>query len=410
MVSRFPSLSETFVLSQMTGLIDRGCEVTVLVRGGGDGVAHADVGRYGLLERMHRYPDRRATADKGEANGKGAAYWRGVAASAPAFRSRARNPLLFGRRALSGRVLSEGLAWVEAARAHGPPDVVVAHHGGNGENAVRLRRARAFDAPVATFFHGSDANRAKPGKFGELFRRGDLLLPVIGFLEDKLLEIGAPRDRVRVHRMGIDPAVFAAPERGGPRETVELVSVGRLVEVKGFHHAIPAVAALGGGVRYRIVGAGPEEQRLRALIDEVGAGERIELVGGQPKERVVELLRESDAMVFPSCPVSTGEKEGLPMALCEGMAAGLAVVASRIGGVPGLIREGVDGLLVEPGSAGGLRQSLERVVGDAGLRRSLGGSALERVKQEHDVNVLNDRFVELLRGLVAEYQGGRRRG
>ena len=408
LTSVFPALGETFVLNQITGLIDRGHEVVVLARDRGSGPVHAEVERYGLGESYRSYPKRAVNTGT---PGKGLGHWLRVAAANPGFTFRSLNPARFGRRATSARILFEGLAWAEAVREVGPPDVVIAHHGGNGLNAVRVRRAGAFSAPVLTVFHGSDANRARPGKFDELFREGDLMLPVSGFLRDKLLEIGCSPDKAVVHHMGIEPDAFAAPARART-DRIKLVSVGRLIPVKGFHHSIRAVAGLPDDLRervdYRIIGAGPEQGALSEEIERLGLAGSVSLLGSQTRDRVAQILGESEVMVFPSAPVTTGEKEGIPMSLAEAMASGLAIIATDLGGIPELIRDGRDGLIVPAGQSSAITDAMARLVGDPDLCRRLGESAVGRVRERHDIDALNDALVAMLERIIsADLDGAR---
>jgi glycosyltransferase involved in cell wall biosynthesis len=123
-----------------------------------------------------------------------------------------------------------------------------------------------------------------------------------------------------------------------------------------------------------IAGDGPERPRLEALA----AGHPVEFAGFVDGAAKADLLARATAVVVPS-----RWYENAPMAILEAFAAGTPVVASRIGGIPEMVRDGVEGLLVEPGDAGDLARALDRLLGDATLRRRLGRQARETAARAH---------------------------
>ena len=113
-----------------------------------------------------------------------------------------------------------------------------------------------------------------------------------------------------------------------------------------------------------LVGLGPLEDDLRALAVELGIGDRVRFPGS--RDDVFALLPAFDAFVLSS------RFEGLPIALLEAMATGVAPVATRVGGIPEVVTDGRDGLLVEPGDPAALAGALDRILGDDALRDRLG--------------------------------------
>jgi glycosyltransferase involved in cell wall biosynthesis len=204
-------------------------------------------------------------------------------------------------------------------------------------------------------------------------------------------------------RMRVIPNVPAAepPANGFDREVlrrevggegVELLvlAVARLQPEKGIDDLVDAVAALRPrlpGLRVAVAGSGPEEGALRARIEGAGLGDSFSLLGSRAD--VGELLAAADAFCLPS------RHEGLPISLLEAMQAGLACVATRVGGVPGLIADGVDGVLVEPADPGGLAAALERTLRDAPLRRALGEEARSLVRERYAASAAAAAYADL---------------
>ena len=154
---------------------------------------------------------------------------------------------------------------------------------------------------------------------------------------------------------------------------------------KGQALLIEAIAELerrGVAAEAKIVGAGPEREALERKIDELGLGGRVELTGAVGQDRVRELYGWADVFCLPSF------REGLPFVAIEALAMELPVVITRIMGVPELIQDGVNGLLVAPGRVDELAGALERLARDDDLRRSLGAAGREKVKRDYELSRL----------------------
>ena len=149
-----------------------------------------------------------------------------------------------------------------------------------------------------------------------------------------------------------------------------------------------------------IAGEGSERARLQALIGELGLGDIVLLLGRWLD--VPNLLAELDVAVCAS------DFEGSPLAVMEYMEAGLPIVATRVGGVPDLIDDGVHGLLVEPGSPIGLAQAIEDLLSDRVRASALGQHARERRRREFDLDVMVGNIEALYEELLATRARNRR--
>ncbi|MGH3182629.1 MAG: glycosyltransferase, partial [Streptosporangiaceae bacterium] len=183
------------------------------------------------------------------------------------------------------------------------------------------------------------------------------------------LEVIAPRPRppIAVIHCGVEVNTYArlaAPaEPSAPTPSaLRVLAVGSLQPYKGHRYLIAACAELrrcGLPVECRIVGGGELESRLRRHIARHRLQGIVRLAGPATETEVVAALAWADAFALPSVVVPrTGKMEGIPVALMEAMAAGLAVVASRISGIPELVTDGVDGILVPPADAPALAAAL----------------------------------------------------
>ena len=179
-------------------------------------------------------------------------------------------------------------------------------------------------------------------------------------------------------------------------------AVGRLDPVKGYDDLIGAVRVLkdrGTAVRCVIAGVGPDETRLRRLINELALQDDVRLLG--LRDDVASLLRAFDVAVMPS------HSEGSPLAIIEYMAAGLPIVATRAGGISELISDGEHGLLVDARDPAALADALERLLSDPALGARLGASAQARQLAEYDLQRTIGRLEDLY---VALYERAQRDG
>jgi glycosyltransferase involved in cell wall biosynthesis len=179
------------------------------------------------------------------------------------------------------------------------------------------------------------------------------------------------------------PGLHSVDPRGVPR----VLAVGRLVEKKGFDVLLRAFAGLDRGrATLRLVGAGPQEAALRALVDAHGLSGEVELAGTRTHRDLPGEYRAADVVVVPSVVDSAGDQDGLPNVLLEAMASGAAVVASDVAAVGDAVAHGVSGLLVPPGDVAALAAAITTVLGDPALRGRLGAAARRTAVDRFDLD------------------------
>jgi glycosyltransferase involved in cell wall biosynthesis len=218
--------------------------------------------------------------------------------------------------------------------------------------------------------------------------------------------LGIDHDRVRVlHNPVVAPDLPATQVPTTGDDVVRAVSLGRLGHRKGSYDIVAAAALLPVDVRarLRIVLAGDGEiDEVRAAVRAAGVDDVVEVRGWQSPADRDALVRASQVFVLPSY------DEGLPMAMLEAMAHGLASVVSPVGGIPNVVGDGVEGLLVEPGDTVALSAALRRLVEDAALRQRIAVAA--RARSRHfDVGHWYDDLTELWLSLDARRPRGPRR-
>lgn len=300
----------------------------------------------------------------------GAALWRRLG-EADLVHTQDRRAGLFGR--IGGRL-------------HGAR-VVHTLHGMPEEIAARVGRPEAPDPPgvsrarLAWLEHGY-----LPLEAG-LTRLGHVVAPSQAMV-DFMLGRGFPASRLHVIPLGIEPADEADRREDGPL----VVGVASNLEYwKGVDVLIDAAAAMRAPVQLEVFGGGSLAGELERRAHEAGVDSRFHGFVANARSR----LRELDVLVQPS------RADNFPLAVLEAMAAGVAVVATRVGGVPELVVGGETGLIVEPEDPAALAEALDSLAADPARRRELGRRGRARVLDEFTPERMANRTVALYRDLCA---------
>ena len=396
----FPELSNTFVIEQITGMIERGHQVDIFAEKQNrfDDLP-SSLARFELDRRVRHLPVPASRLSRVVSAVRLVTGHRGVH---PAYRD-ALNPKVYGKRAWNLVQMHTAGSFLRS----GPYDVLHCHFGHLGIIGERLVRFRAVDAALVTAFRGADISshyRASPERFTALFRNGDLHIPVSIEFQRRLLDAGVPSDRVVVHHDGIDLRRFPFVERPSPDGTARLLFVGRLVDKKGVEYALEALATLvrsGRKVELRIIGDGPLGPSLRARSVELGVKEHAHFLGSRAFDEVAEAMRTAHVLVAPSVTAPSGDQEGIPTVIKEAMATGMPIVSTLHSGIPEIVEHGVTGLLAPERDAAGLAECLTMVLDHPERWSAMGRLGRAKVAQEFDTERLNDDLVERYREAMA---------
>jgi glycosyltransferase involved in cell wall biosynthesis len=253
-------------------------------------------------------------------------------------------------------------------------------------NAVLVRDLLASAAvPMVVSLHGSDvfvAERLAPARrrARDVLRAAGAVTACSGDLRARALRLGARPERTRTVPYGVDvvellPRGDEAAVRarlGVPTGAFFVLGFGRLVEKKGFRHLVEAAARLR-GAHLVIAGKGDLRGALEGQARALGAA--VSFPGALERGEMAAALRGADAVAVPSVVDSAGNVDGLPNALLEALAAGKAVVASRVAGIPDVVEDGVSGLLTPPGDAAAVAAALDRLRGEPETVARLGRAA-----------------------------------
>ena len=199
---------------------------------------------------------------------------------------------------------------------------------------------------------------------------------------------GAARAKVRLIRHGIDLQGFHGPSTSTETQTPLILSIGRLVEKKGFLDLLQACQLLQQAkVKFRceIYGEGPLHPDLDAFIQQHGLAGQVTLAGVRTQGELVPIYQQASIFALTPSITEDGDRDGIPNVLVEAMACGLPVVSTAVGGIPELVRHQKNGLLFMPHDASSVAVGLADLLNDAGKRKYLGAEARRSVAEDYDI-------------------------
>jgi colanic acid/amylovoran biosynthesis glycosyltransferase len=208
---------------------------------------------------------------------------------------------------------------------------------------------------------------------------------------------GAAAARVERIYNGLDLELF--PQTSPAARAPLIVAVGRLVEKKGFGDLVEACALLAGrGVAFEcdIIGTGPLEPPLQALILARRLQEHVHLLGPRPRSEVVALVRDASAFAAPCVVAADGDRDGLPTVLVEAMALGTPCVSTDVTGIPELLGDDC-GIVVPQRDPASLAAALERLLSDNAVRVRVATRARARVEADFDIRCTAARLRTIFR-------------
>jgi len=268
-----------------------------------------------------------------------------------------------------------------------------AHFGPDALNALPLQRRLAI--PLVVTFHGYDATQRGALRDGplmwrygrrrhQLADRASQILAVSEHIRDSLIGLGFSPDLIRTHYIGVDLKQFL-PAPLQEREPVVL-GVGRFVEKKGFEFLIDAMAEVqlqSPGTELILIGSGRLGQQLRSRASSVLRSFRI--FGPCPPDVVRGWMGRARVLAVPSVTSRSGDTEGLPIALIEGLASGLPAVATRHAGIPEAVRDGASGFLVAERDTSALAARILDLLTDDGRWQRFSASSRQLAERRFDL-------------------------
>lgn len=403
-VESFPITSETFILNQITGMMDKGHEVYILSWSRMEITKkHSIVDKYKLLDHTHYLDDLPKTYLLRIAKfisliliNLSTLHFDIIALAA--------NAIKHYKKRINPGVPFLNIFNASILLASIKPDIIHCQFGSLGPRGLLLMRICNLTCKLITSFRGADATKyvkTHPGVYDDLFASGDLFLPVCHALEQRLIKLGCDENRTKVHYSGVDLTNFKYTKRDRTKNThskVNLLTVARLVEKKGVSFAIRASAhlvSLGYDIRHIIVGDGELRNELESLINSLEVDKVIQVYGWRNHDEIIQLLNDTHILVAPSITANDGDQEGIPNVIKEAMAMGIPVVSTSHGGIPELVEDGISGFLVPERDTDALADRIRYLIDHPDKWDEMGYAGRKHIEADFDIEKLNDQLVAL---------------
>ncbi|HEX8887585.1 MAG TPA: glycosyltransferase [Pyrinomonadaceae bacterium] len=296
-------------------------------------------------------------------------------------------------------------AYISAFRRTGAR-AVLAEYGTTG--VLLVRACHRLNIPLVVHFHGYDASEyavleEHAESYPLMFKEAAAIIAVSRAMEQKLLALGAPAEKVHYNPCGIDCSKFsgAEPENAPPT----FLAVGRFVEKKAPQLTIKAFARVYRAepqARLRMIGDGPLLDECRELVKELKIEDAVTFMGAQPPEVVEDEMRSARAFVQHSVEAANGDSEGTPLGVLEAGASGLAVVSTRHAGIPDVVIENETGLLVDERDVEAMGREMLRMAHEPQLAARMGRRARLRIKSEFSEERSFSRLWAIIESAVVE--------
>jgi len=396
-VNTFPSISQTFILNQITGILDRGHSVKIIAHSKeNEQLVHPVIREYDLLNRTTHY---------------NLPFHQGYVTTAYSLIKVFLNhsykyPRGFAQIALDlpkKPVRTAGRIFRSVPFIFSQQDIVHAHFGIVGRQMADLKHYGFFDDPLIISVHGvgiREGRRKGPKIYNRMFETADLLLANSESTRRELIEFGAPKNKTKLHRIGIDISKFnyAPPTRDESSDKIVILSVGRLSPEKGHDVGIRALANIFESnpdlnLEYKIIGHGPLRGELESLVKHLDLGEVVHFYGKMQHDDVRQQMQTADLFLHPS------RSEGLGKVLLEAQACGLPIIATNAGGIPEAVRPCKSAYLVPPDDPGDLAETLLTVIQSPDSWRKMSIQGRRHVESKFDNRVLNDQLADYYKSL-----------
>lgn len=397
-IGSFPALSETFIVNPITRLIELGCNIRIFSMSSKPNITkmHDDVIKYRLLDCVE-YP---TIVSAGK--------WRKRMKAVCCFLR-----LLYSRGWRAVRLLRANLRCqgdFSYARLFfsfnlfkSDFDVVHCHFGPNAAMIVDLKKA-GLDIPLITSFHGYDVNsyprQAGQKCYQDLFALGELFTANTNYTKQKMVKLGCPEHKIHIIHASLQCDKFFVPlsQRPASGEVVTILTVGRMVEKKGYTYSLKAMALLksrGYRFRYWMVGDGPLMNQYKQMAADLDLTADVSFLGEQTQSEVLNLYRQADIFILPSIEAADGDCEGQGLVLQEAQMAGIPVVSTLHNGIPDGVQDGITGFLVPEKDSVQLADRIEYLIENPRIRQEMGRCGQEFVRNKFDVGRVTEALIDL---------------
>ena len=372
-IGHFPVRSETFIMQHITEAIKRGYDVKILV----SHLRTSEIANYGETFEKNNLEKKIILIDYGIPSIKSRKILKFLFLSIKNIGSFRKLFCYFNnKRKKNFNFMFEWNFYKQFKET----DIIHIQYGTNHKPLDELKKCGLYKMPVITTFHGHDAFFPingfipKENYYDDLFKFTDHFTANTPYLEDQLLKIDCPPNKISTIPVGVDINFFTGKMKNAIKlQQINLLSVGRLEEIKGHEFGIHAVNRLvknGFNIKYRIIGEGRLKDKLNDLIRSLNLEEHVILLGSMSQDEIKSYMFASDIFLMTSTVVNGNTRETQGLVALEAQACNLPVVAFRSGGVAYVIKDGITGFLVEENDLQAYINKIKSIIEDPKLYKA----------------------------------------
>jgi colanic acid/amylovoran biosynthesis glycosyltransferase len=315
------------------------------------------------------------------------------------------NPVKYGFGALYGGTFLDSYDLNKCKDA----SLVHVQFGYNITSLDKLKAAKILKSKLLVTFHGFDAffnestKTEKMKYYKLLFEVGDYFTCNTNYLKNYLLELGCPADKLEVVHVPVNTLNFNPSVKEPNEAPLVLLSVGRLIKLKGHHHGINVTKMLvdkGYDVIYQIIGDGPELDNLQKMVLSLNLMEKVKFLGSQPQHNVIKHMKSCDLFLMTSTSDASGRREAQGLVTIEAQACGKPVVAFESGGVPDTLINNTTGFLSKENDLLSMMRNIEQLINNPGLKQKMGKHAVEFVSENYSYSVVSKQWENIYSKLI----------
>ncbi len=391
---KFPVTSETFIIDHIIGLIDIGHNVKIFAFEKETlNIIHKEITEYNLLDKTRYvvFPK-----SKIERSIKGFKIIIKYLFKKPLIIIRCLNIFEYKHNAINLAVLFKVSPFLDDKF-----DIIHCHFMAIGKEFLILKDI--LKTKFITTIHGDDEGisiKKSELSLKILFKKADLLLPVSEYCRKELIEMGGDPEKIKVHHMGVKLDDIPKKQSGFSGK-INLLSVARLTEKKGFEYSIKAVAKSikkHPNIIYKIIGDGTLKDELQSLLKNLKVEDKIKLLGAKSRNEVIKELGQANIFILSSITDSCGVREGIPVSLIEAQGAELPVLSTFHSGIPELIIDKESGFLVQEKDVDTLSEKLNILIEHPELWDKMGKFGRKYVEEHFD----NRKLMQKLENIYLE--------
>jgi len=395
-------MTQTFVLSQINGIIEQGHQVDIYALRKIDlEIIHEEVHKNSLLDRVTYLPNefgnRSNKLKKVPKTIIKYSAWRRPIMLLRLFNISKYKPAL--------KLYFNALPFFKSGVKK--YDIIHCQFATVAPMALQLIQVGALQGKLVVSIRGHDITQNKEiakNDYNNLIRHTNAFLPVSNSLKKLLLKAGCDDNKITIIHSGINCNKFQFSKRKPlVNSKIKLLSTARLTEMKGLKYAIESVSTLlnqGFNLSYEIIGEGELRDDLQKQIEELGISNHIRLLGWKSHTDVKDKLDSAHIFLAPSITAQNGEKEGIPNAVKEAMAQGLPVIATEHSGIPELIDNGISGYLVPEKDSAALAKKIAYLCNNTEIWPKISVAAREKIETDFDITNLTDKLISTYQSLT----------